>query len=54
MMQPAALTYQQQLIIAALHGLCANPAHATTIDDLPAIAADLAAGIIRLEENDDE
>ncbi|MCE3116150.1 hypothetical protein LXD80_10095 [Enterobacter sp. ASE] len=52
--QPAALTYQQQLTIAALHGLCANPVHGNALDDLPAIAADLAAGIIRLQENDDE
>ncbi|HHT4823243.1 TPA: hypothetical protein ACTY3W_004489 [Enterobacter roggenkampii] len=53
-MQPAALTYQQQLTIAALHGLCANPAHGNALDDLPAIAADLAAGIVRLQGNDDE
>jgi hypothetical protein len=53
-LQPSALTYQQQLTIAALQGLCANPAHATALDDLPAIAADLAAGIIRLQEPDDE
>ncbi|KZR33175.1 hypothetical protein [Enterobacter genomosp. S] len=53
-MQPTALTYQQQLTIAALHGLCANPAHGNALDDLPAIAADLVAGIIQLQENDDE
>ena len=49
-MHPTALTYQQQLTIAALHGLCANPVHGNALDDLPAIAADLAAGIIRLQE----
>ncbi|MFQ3394367.1 hypothetical protein P9477_13050, partial [Enterobacter mori] len=53
-MQPAAFTYQQHLTIAALHGLCANPVHGNALDHLPAIAADLAAGIIRLQENDDE
>lgn len=50
-MQPTILTYQQQLTIAALQGLCANPAHGNALDDLPAMAADLAAGIIRLQEN---
>lgn len=49
-MQPVALTYQQQLTIAALHGLCANPVHGNALDDLPAIAADLASGIIRLQK----
>ncbi|MFQ3395153.1 hypothetical protein P9477_17020, partial [Enterobacter mori] len=53
-MQPAALTYRQQLTIAALHGLCANPVHGNALNDLPAIAADLAAGIIRQQENNDE
>lgn len=53
-LQPSALTYQQQLTLFALQGLCANPAHATALDDLPAIAADLAAVIIRLQELNDE
>ncbi|PWI80300.1 exodeoxyribonuclease VIII [Enterobacter sp. CGMCC 5087] len=45
-----ALTYHQQLTIAALQGLCANPAHATSFDDIPDMAVQLAAGVIRLQE----
>lgn len=45
-----ALTYHQQLTIAALQGLCANPAHATSFDDIADMAVQLAAGVIRLQE----
>lgn len=49
--QPAsALSYQQQLTIAALQGLCANPAHATSFDDLPGWAVDLADSVILQQE----
>ncbi|WP_262768612.1 hypothetical protein [Enterobacter asburiae] len=45
-----ALTYHQQLTIAALQGLCANPAHGTSFDDIADMAVQLAAGVIRLQE----
>lgn len=44
------LTYHQQLTIAALQGLCANPAHATSFDDIADMAVQLAAGVVRLQE----
>ncbi|MDY3570232.1 hypothetical protein [Enterobacter hormaechei] len=44
---PATLTYEQQLTIAALNGLCANPACFGTYEDLPGMAAWLAAGVVR-------
>lgn len=46
---PNALTYQQQLTIAALQGLCANPAHATARDDLPGMADWMAKSIISIQ-----
>lgn len=50
----SSLSYLQQLTIAALQGLAANPVHGNALDDLPAIAADLAAGVIRQQEQADE
>jgi exodeoxyribonuclease VIII len=47
------LTYQQQLTIAALNGLCANPAYCNQYDDLPGMANWLASSIIRQQENND-
>ena len=52
--QRSSLSYLQQLTIAALQGLAANPVHGNALDDLPAIAADLAAGVIRQQEQADE
>ncbi len=42
----SALTYRQQLTIAALQGLCANPACRGDFDRLPDMASALADGII--------
>ncbi|HDL3607211.1 TPA: hypothetical protein PW806_004189 [Citrobacter braakii] len=44
-----ALTYRQQLTLAALHGMCANPAYRGDFDELPHMAAALAAGVISAE-----
>ncbi|MEB5748693.1 exodeoxyribonuclease VIII [Leclercia adecarboxylata] len=41
-----ATTYRQQLILAALQGMCANPAYRGDFDDLPNMATMLADGII--------
>ena len=46
---PMALTYRQQLTLAALQGMCANPAYRGDFDELPHIAAALAAGVISAE-----
>lgn len=46
---PIALTYRQQLTLAALQGMCANPAYRGDFDELPHMAAALAAGIISAE-----
>lgn len=46
------LSYRQQLTVAALQGLCANPAHATAFDDLPGWAVELAEGVIRQQESE--
>ncbi len=46
-----ALTYRQQLTIAALQGLCANPACFGAYDDLPGMAMQLAASIIHQQED---
>ena len=46
---PSTLTYHQQLTIAALQGMCANPAYRGDFDDLPFMAVELAAGVINLE-----
>lgn len=52
--QPAApvaggLTYQQRLTIAALQGMCANPAYRADYDDLPQMAVMLAVCVINAE-----
>ncbi|MBA7801850.1 hypothetical protein HV170_09975 [Citrobacter freundii] len=44
-----ALTYRQQLTLAALKGMCANPAYRGNFDELPHMAAVLAAGVISAE-----
>ncbi|MCO5781594.1 hypothetical protein [Citrobacter meridianamericanus] len=44
------LTYRQQLTLAALQGMCANPAYRGDFDELPHMAAALAAGVISAEE----
>lgn len=44
-----ALTYRQQLTLAALKGMCANPAYRGDFDELPHMAAVLAAGVISAE-----
>ncbi|MDK9606636.1 exonuclease family protein [Lelliottia wanjuensis] len=44
------LTYQQQLTIAALQGLCANPAYCTTSDEIPEMACLMAQAIISRAE----
>lgn len=46
---PIALTYRQQLTLAALQGMCANPAYRGDFDELPHMAAALAAGVISAE-----
>lgn len=43
---PAPLTYQQHLTIAALQGLCANPAYCHARHDLPLMAIDMASDVI--------
>jgi exodeoxyribonuclease VIII len=40
--QQISLSYLQQLTIAALQGLCSNPAYCNQYDDLPGMAAGLA------------
>ncbi|MDK9364209.1 exonuclease family protein [Lelliottia wanjuensis] len=46
---PTTLTYQQQLTIAALQGLCANPAYSAISDELPEMACLMARAIITEE-----
>ncbi|HAT7555702.1 TPA: hypothetical protein JAW29_002950 [Citrobacter freundii] len=48
--EPITLTYRQQLTLAALLGMCANPAYRGDFDELPHMAAALAAGVISAEE----
>ena len=43
------LSYQQQLTIAALQGLCANPAYCGSYEDLPSMAAWLASTVTGTE-----
>lgn len=45
----AYLTYRQQLTIAALQGMCANPAYRGDFDDLPSMATMLADGVLNQE-----
>lgn len=49
----SSVTYLQQLTIAALQGLCSNPAYSNQYDDLPAMAAGLARSVISQEEHHD-
>lgn len=49
--EPMALTYLQQLTLAALQGMCANPAYRGDFDELPHMAAALAAGVVSAEAN---
>ncbi|HBM2618980.1 TPA: exodeoxyribonuclease VIII [Enterobacter hormaechei subsp. xiangfangensis] len=44
------VTYLQQLTIAALQGLCSNPAFGNQYDELPAMAAGLARSVINHQE----
>ncbi|WP_253685364.1 MULTISPECIES: hypothetical protein [unclassified Citrobacter] len=46
---PTTLTYRQQLTLAALQGMCANPAYRGDFDELPHMAVALAAGVISAE-----
>ncbi|MDI3359737.1 exodeoxyribonuclease VIII [Lelliottia sp. V89_10] len=46
---PTTLTFQQQLTLAALQGLCANPAYCTTSDEIPDMACQMARSIIAEE-----
>lgn len=43
------LSYRQQLTIAALNGLCANPAYCHARHDLPLMAIDLANDVIDMQ-----
>ncbi|WP_320744525.1 exodeoxyribonuclease VIII [Enterobacter sp. 276E10] len=47
------LTYRQQLTIAALNGLCANPAYCHVRHDLPLMAIDLANDLIDMQDGVD-
>lgn len=49
----SSVTYLQQLTIAALQGLCSNPAYCNQYDELPAMAAGLARSVISQEEHHD-
>ncbi|MEZ2600793.1 hypothetical protein [Kluyvera intermedia] len=46
---PAASSYRQQLTLAALQGMCANPAYRGDFDELPQMAIMLAAEVINAE-----
>ncbi|AOP95928.1 exodeoxyribonuclease VIII [Enterobacter roggenkampii] len=48
--QQSSVTYLQQLTIAALQGLCSNPAFSNQYDELPAMAAGLARSVINHQE----
>ncbi|HAS1825891.1 TPA: exodeoxyribonuclease VIII [Enterobacter hormaechei subsp. xiangfangensis] len=48
--QLATVTYLQQLTIAALQGLCSNPAFCNQYDELPAMAAGLARSVVSEQE----
>ncbi|MNB97650.1 Exodeoxyribonuclease 8 [compost metagenome] len=47
--EAAPLTYRQQLTIAALQGMCANPAYRGDFEDLPHMALELVDVVINLE-----
>ncbi len=40
------LTFKQQLMLAAVQGLCANPAHATSFEDIPHMASVIADTLV--------
>lgn len=44
------VTYLQQLTIAALQGLCSNPAYCNQYEELPAMAAGLARSVVIHQE----
>ena len=44
------MTYLQQLTIAALQGLCSNPAYCNQYEELPVMAAGLARSVINHQE----
>ncbi|WP_336212115.1 exodeoxyribonuclease VIII [Enterobacter sp. P82] len=44
------VTYLQQLTIAALQGLCSNPAYCNQYEELPAMASGLAHSVITYQE----
>lgn len=46
----SSVTYLQQLTIAALQGLCSNPAYCNQYEELPAMAAGLASSVINHQE----
>ncbi|WP_406915205.1 exonuclease family protein [Enterobacter quasiroggenkampii] len=48
--QQSSVTYLQQLTIAALQGLCSNPAYCNQYEELPAMAAGLALSVINHQE----
>lgn len=49
--EPAPLNYHQLLTIAAVQGLCANSAHATTFDDIAFKACTVASTVLRIQED---
>ncbi|NQF31607.1 exodeoxyribonuclease VIII [Enterobacter asburiae] len=46
----SSVTYLQQLTIAALQGLCSNPAYCNQYEELPVMAAGLARSVINHQE----
>ncbi|HDT2143385.1 TPA: exodeoxyribonuclease VIII [Enterobacter roggenkampii] len=48
--QQSSVTYLQQLTIAALQGLCSNPAYCNQYEELSAMAAGLALSVINHQE----
>ena len=46
----SSVNYLQQLTIAALQGLCSNPAYCNQYDELPAMAAGLARSVVSQQE----
>ncbi|BBV46344.1 hypothetical protein [Citrobacter portucalensis] len=51
--EQSTLTYRQQLTIAALQGMCANPACCGAFDELPFTAMEMASRIINAESDSD-
>ncbi len=43
------LTWKQHLTIAAIHGLCANPAYCTVIDEIPGMADMIANNVMHIQ-----